>query len=63
MNKKINLVQISQRSKSNKTFTSNLDSENVEETEKTSRKKSKIKRKKTKSKPKKRKRGIKVVKE
>ena len=56
MNKKLKMNQISYRSKSNKNFTSNLDSENMEETEKTSRKKSKIKRKKTKSKPKKKKR-------
>ena len=53
-NKKINLVRISQRSKSNKTFISYPDSENLEETEKTISKKSNIKKKKSKSKKKKR---------
>ena len=57
MNKKIDLIAISQRSKSNKTFMSNQDSENLEETEKTSRKITKIKTKKSKSKKKKRKKS------
>ena len=63
MNKKINLIKISQRSKSNKTFTNNYDcdSENLEIAEKTSRKKSKSKTKKSKSKKKKRNRSSKGI--
>ena len=61
MNKKINLVKISQKTKSNKTFTSNPDSENLEITEKTSRKKSKSKKKKSKSKKKKRNKSSKGI--
>ena len=61
MNKKINLVKISQKSKSNKTFTSNSDSENLEIAEKTSRKKSRSKKKKSKSKKKKRNKSSKGI--
>ena len=60
-NKKINLVRISQKSKSNKTFTSYPDSENCEETEKTISRKSKIKKKKSKSKKKKRNKSSKGI--